>query len=83
MGIDAVVEGFVRHAKLIALGVDARKCWGNLFGRPALSQQVLRDVKQDDVRVQFMHRAALSAAALPALLRRNAVVLAVCGTVHG
>ncbi len=56
LGIDAVADGFVRHAKLMAIGVDARQCQGNLLGRPALSQQVLHKVKQDSVLVQFTHR---------------------------
>lgn len=76
LGIDAVVNGFVRHAKLMVLGVDARQCQGNLFGRPALSQQMLHDVKQDGVVMQFTHRAALSVAVLAGLLSRGAAVLA-------
>ena len=76
LGVDAVVDGFVRHTKRMALGGDARQCQGNLFGRPALSQQMLYDVKQDGVGMQLTHRAALSAAVLAALLRRSAVVLA-------
>ena len=55
----------------MALGVDARQRQGNLFGRPALSQQMLHDVKQDGVGMQFTHRAALYAAVLAALLRRG------------
>lgn len=64
LGVDAVVDCFVRHAKLMALGGDACQCQGNLFGRPALSQQMQHDVKQDGVGMQFTHRAALSAAVL-------------------
>jgi len=76
LGIDAVVDGFVRHAKLMALGADARQCQGNLLWRPALSQQVLHEVKQDGLGMQFTHRAALSATVLAALLGRSAAVLA-------
>lgn len=39
----------MRHAKLMALGVDERQCQGNLLWRPALSLQVLHEVKQDGV----------------------------------
>ena len=34
-GIDAVVDGLVRHAVWMALGMDACQCQGNLLGRPA------------------------------------------------
>ena len=69
----------MRHAKLMALGVDERQCQGNLLWRPALSQQVPHDVKQDGVRMQFTHWAALSATVLAGLLDRSAAVLASWG----
>lgn len=76
LGIDEVVNDLVRDAELIALGVDVRQCQGNLFGRPALSQQILHDDRNDSVRMQFSDRVALSAVTLAALLSSGTVVLA-------
>lgn len=65
---------------LMAFGVDARQCQGNLLGRPAIPQKVAHHGQQDGVRVQFTSWTRPLSAVQASLLRLDAGVLTL-GTV--
>ncbi len=55
LGVDAVVDGLVRHAVFMALGVSGRQCDRYLFERTLQAQQMMADAKQDTLYVQLWY----------------------------
>lgn len=61
LGVNAVVDGLVRHASLMALGVDVGQCQGNLLGRPALIQKMAHNFKEHTCAMELLCWSALLA----------------------
>jgi len=76
LGVDAVVDGFVRHAVVMPLRVQARERQGDLLGRPTQAQEVLDGAERDRVDVQFTQGTCLHATVAAGLLREGARVVA-------
>lgn len=79
LGVDAVVDGLVRHAVRVALGVDARQCQGNLLGRPAQTQAMAHHAEQHALSIELASRASQHATLAAAIMRWGAGVVSIAG----
>ena len=75
--IDAVVNGFVRHAMFMAFGVKVREHQGDLLRRPAQMQEMLHHAQHQSVGVMLGLRTGLTTA-MPARLLGADARVAVC-----